>query len=125
MPWSRRSAQPPRGLVRLGTLAWLLVLAGGFYLGFKLVPPYWAYLSMLEPVKDAAIMAAMPGKEAQAKEDLIAKAKRVGLELDEEQVEIVRDGSTVLVRVEWSVAVEFPRYRHTLQFHVESRSPLS
>ena len=52
--------QAPPGLSRLGTLIWLLLLAGGVYLGVKFVPPYWDYLSMLEPVKEAAMAAAIP-----------------------------------------------------------------
>ena len=114
--------QSPRGMSRLGTLIWLLLLAGGVYLGVKFVPPYWDYLSMLEPVKEAAMAAAVPGREERVRTELIARARGVGVELAEEDVEIFRNGNMVGVRVAWKAPVDLPRYRYTLRFRVESQS---
>ena len=119
----RNRDQAPLGLVRLGFLLWLVVLAGGGYLGVKYVPPYWQYLSMLEPVKDAAIEAGTPGgKEERIRADLIGKARQLGLELTDENVEIFRTANNVVIRVAWEYPVDLPRYRHTLRFTVESQS---
>jgi hypothetical protein len=110
-------------MIRLGSLIGLLVLGGGIYLGVKFIPPYWEYLSMLDPVKEAAMAAAMRGgKEERIRADLIAKANRIGLELTEENIEIIQDGNVRVVRVAWEVPVDLPRYRHTLSFRVESKS---
>ena len=119
----RRRAMDPPGMTRLGILLGLLVLIGGIYLGTKFIPPYWAYLSMLDPVKESAMAMAARGDEERIRTNLIAKAKQLDVELDGENVEIVRDGNVVLVRVAWEVPVDLPRYRHTLRFHVESQSP--
>ena len=120
----RRRAMDPPGMTRLGMLIGLLVLVGGIYLGAKFIPPYWAYLSMLDPVKEAAMTAAMRGgDEARIRTSLIMKAKQFGFELAEEDVEFVRNGNFVVVRVAWEVPVDLPRYRHTLRFHVESQAP--
>ena len=120
----RRRAMDPPGMTRLGMLIGLLVLASGIYLGAKFIPPYWAYLSMLDPVKEAAMAAAARGgDEERIRTGLIVKAREFGCQLAEENVEIVRDGNVVVVRVAWEVPVDLPRYRHTLRFHVESQSP--
>jgi hypothetical protein len=119
----RRRAMDPPGMTRLGILVGLLVLVGGIYLGVKFIPPYWAYLSMLDPVKEAAMAAAARGNEDPIRIVLIAKAKQYGLELDGENVEIVQDGNVVVVRVAWEVPVDLPRYRYTLHFRVESQAP--
>jgi hypothetical protein len=120
----RRRAMDPPGMTRLGMLVGLLVLVGGIYLGAKFIPPYWAYVSMLDPVKEAAMAAAARGgNEERVRTGLIAKAKEFGFELTEENVEIVRDGNFVVVRVAWEAPVVLPRYRHTLRFHVESQAP--
>ncbi len=112
-----------RGFMRLGTAIWLLVLAGVVYLGVKLIPPYWDYLLMLEPVKEAAMAAATPGRsEDRVRADLMAKAKEVGLEFTDENVQILRQGNFVVVRATWEVPVDFPRYRYVLHFQVESQS---
>ena len=121
----RRRAMDPPGMTRLGMLVGLLVLVGGIYLGTKFIPPYWAYLSMLDPVKEAAMAAATRGNEERIRTGLIVKAKQFGFELDGENVEFVRDGNVVVVRVTWEVPVDLPRYRHTLRFRVESQAPAS
>jgi len=121
----RWRAMDPPGMTRLGMLVGLLVLVGGIYLGAKFIPPYWAYLSMLDPVKEAAMAAATRGNEERIRTGLIVKAKQFGFELDGENIEIVRDGNVVVVRVAWEVPVDLPRYRHTLRFRVESQAPAS
>jgi len=121
----RRRAMDPPGMTRLGILVGLLVLVGGIYLGTKFIPPYWAYLSMLDPVKEAAMAAATRGNEERIRTGLIVKAKQFGFELDGENVEFVRDGNVVVVRVTWEVPVDLPRYRYMLRFRVESQAPAS
>jgi len=112
-------------MTRLGMLIGLLVLVGGIYLGAKFIPPYWAYLSMLDPVKEAAMAAAARGgDEERVRTSLILKAKQFGFDLPEEGVEFVREGNFVVVRVAWEIPVDLPRYRHTLRFHVESQAPV-
>ncbi|MCX5736550.1 MAG: hypothetical protein NTW68_19925 [candidate division NC10 bacterium] len=120
----RRRAMNPPGMTRLRMLVGLLVLVGGIYLGAMFIPPYWAYVSMLDPVKEAAMAAAMRGgNEERIRTNLMAKARDLGFELAEENVEFVRDGNFVVIRVAWEVSVDLPRYRHTLRFHVESQAP--
>jgi hypothetical protein len=119
---TRERTQTPEGFIRLRMLLCLLILGGGVYLSVKFVPPYWGYLSMLDPVKEAA-MAARTGKEEQVRADLILKARQVGVELAEENVEIVWNGDSVVVRVAWEVPVNLPRYPRVLRFRVESKNP--
>ncbi|OGB93940.1 MAG: hypothetical protein A2Z31_00665 [candidate division NC10 bacterium RBG_16_65_8] len=101
----------------------LLIVAGVGYVGSKLIPVYWSYLSMQDPVKEAAMAASRPGKEAEVRTDLIARAKSVGVMLDEENVEIDRDGNFVTVRVAWEVPVDMRLYRRTLRFRIEKAAP--
>lgn len=110
------------GFVRLKVLLVVLALAGLGYVGSKLVPVYWSYLSMQDPVKEAAMTASRPGREAEARVDLIARAKGLGVALDEENVEIDREGNFVTVRATWEVPVDLRVYRRTLRFRVEQKS---
>jgi hypothetical protein len=88
-------------------------------------PPYWTYLSMQDPVKEAALVAvtARDGETA-ARADLLRKARDLGLRLDEAAIEFLRDGQELVVRVSWVAPVQLPRYRYDLRFHVEQRAPL-
>ena len=116
---------PPRGRVRLGVVLFLLVVASGGYLCTKFAPPYWTYFSLQDPVKEAAMMAATrPQDEAKLRTGLIERAREEGLSLTDEDIEFIRDGPTLAVRVRWIVPVDLPRYRHTLHFQIEQTAPL-
>jgi len=108
----------PAGSTRVKLILTLVIVAGLGYAGSKLIPVYWSYVSMFDPVKEAAMAASRSGKEAEARADLIARAKSVGVELDEEKVEIDRDGNVVVVRVAWEVPVDLRVYRHTFRFQI-------
>jgi hypothetical protein len=118
-----RGRRDPAGLARLKVLAVLLVLVGIGYVAGKLIPPYWDYLSMQDPVKEAAIAYARQGKEAEVRAELIARARHVGVALDEEKVDIGQEGSLVVVRVAWEVPLEIPMYRRSLRFRIEKTAP--
>lgn len=112
-----------RGASRFGVLVFLAILAAAGYLASLYIPPYWTYLSMHDPVKEAAMNAGRGG-EAKARAELVARARDLGLLLEEEAVEFVQEGPEQVVRVDWAVPIELPRYLHTLRFHIEKRSPL-
>lgn len=101
----------------------LIVLAGGVYVGAKVIPPYWDYFSMQDPVTDAAIAFSRRAKEAEVRAELIAHARNIGVTLDEENVEIAQDGNFAVARVRWEVPLEIPMYRRTLRFQIEKRVP--
>jgi hypothetical protein len=111
-----------RGATRFGILIGLLLLAGVAYAAAKYVPPYWTYLSLMDPVKEAAMQAARD--EAKARVSLLAQANALGLDLEEDAVECTKDETSEIVRLTWSVPVDLPKYRHTLRFSIEKRSPL-
>lgn len=118
-----RRAGPPSGFVRLKFLLVALVVAGLGYVGSKVVPAYWDYLSIQDPVKEAVIAYARHGKEAEVRAELIARARHIGVALDEEQVDIGQEGSLIVVRVAWEVPLELPLYRRTLHFRIEKTAP--
>jgi hypothetical protein len=115
-------AHRPAGATRLKLLVTLLMLAGLGYAGSKVIPVYWSYLSMFDPVREAAMAASRPGKEDEARAELVTRARGVGVELDEERVEIDRDGNFVTVRVAWEAPVDLRAYRHTFRFRIEHKA---
>jgi len=103
-------------------LLFVLVVGVAVYLAIVLIPPYWTYLSMQDPVRDAAVTAvtARDG-EATARADILRKARDLGLRLEDENIEIVHEGQELVIRVSWAEPVELPRYHYNLQFRVEQR----
>ena len=79
------------GRISLGALLFLLLVAIGIYLAVKFVPPYWTYLSLQDPVKEAAMAAAGQSGEDRARADLIRRAREEGLNLGEEDIQFTRE----------------------------------
>ena len=57
------------------------------------------------------------------RQELIVRAKEIGVALDEESVQIGQEGNFIVVRVAWEVPVDIPRYRRTLRFQIEKSVP--
>jgi hypothetical protein len=124
--WTPGGGEHPSGVgrVRLGALLFILVVVAGIYLAIKFIPPYWTYLSMKDPVKEAAMAILSATDEKSVRADLIRRAKQQGLAIDDENIEITREGTMLVIRVTWVEPVELPRYRYDLRFLVEERVPL-
>ena len=112
------------GRIRLGALLFLLLVAAGIYLAIKFVPPYWTYLSLQDPVKEAAMAAVTQSGEDKARADLIRRAREEGLNLGEDDIQFTREGPQLVVRISWVAPVELPRYRYDLRFRIEQRTSL-
>ena len=112
------------GKVSLGALVFILVVVVGVYLGTKLVPAYWSYLSMKDPVKEAAMLAASGASETTVRADIMRRAREQDLKLTEENIDIAREDGTLVVRVAWVARVELPRKPYDLSFRIEERVPL-
>ncbi len=98
------------------------MVVAGIYVVILFIPPYWTYLSMQDPVKEAALTALTTRDgEAAARADLLRKSRDLGLRLEDENIQIVREGQELVVRVTWVEPVDLPRYRHNLHFLVEQR----
>jgi len=112
------------GKVTLGTLLFILVAVVGVYLATKFVPPYWSYLSMKDPVKEAAMLAVSGANEATVRADIIHRAREQNLRLTEENIDIAREDGSLVVRVTWVARVELPPKPYDLSFRIEERVPL-
>jgi len=112
------------GRIRLGVVLFILVVVAGVYLAGKFIPPFWAYLSMQDPVKEAALAAIMSRGEEKAKADLMRRAQAAGVPLDEKNIIITREEGMLVVRISWVTTVELPWYDFPLRFRVEDHVPL-
>lgn len=111
--------------MRLGVLLFVLVVAGGIFLASKFVPPYWAYLSLKDPVKEAALaLVSRQEDEGKVRAGILQRAGELGLPLTDDNIEITQEGSAQILRVTWTVPIDLPRYHYTLHFRLEERTPL-
>ena len=114
----------PPGRINFKLLLFLAVLVVGSYLAIKFIPPYWSYLSLQDPVKEAAMAAvSRAGGEDAARAELIRRAGEVGVSLGEENIQFSRVGSLLVLRVRWSETIELPAYQVRIPFQIEQRVP--
>jgi hypothetical protein len=104
-------------------VVFLVVVGAVWYVGTKFIPPYWDYLSLQDPVKDSLLVANRTSETA-ARGGIIKRAHELGLELTDENIEFIRNGPILKVRVTWEVPVDLPRYRYNLHFAIEHTTPL-
>ena len=108
------------GRARVGVLLFLLVVSAALFLADKLIPPYWVYLSLLDPVKEAALLAAATqGGEARARTQLATAARAQGIELGEDAIEITQGAPGLSVRISWVTSLRLLRYHYNLHFSIE------
>ena len=100
------------------------MVAAGIYLGNKFIPPYWAYFSLQDPVREAARTALTQSGEPAARKELIARAKEEGVTLTDDNMVFTQEGPMLVIRVTWVARVELPRYRYNIPFRIEQRVPL-
>jgi hypothetical protein len=103
----------------------LAILGGLVYTGKLYGEPYWTYLSMMDPVKEAAMTAASRGGGAEkAVEQLQARARSEGLELGEDAIQVIQRDAEIVVRATWDVPIDMIFYPHSLHFSIEKRQPV-
>ncbi len=114
----------PPGRINYKLLFFLAVVAAGIFLAIKFIPPYWGYLSLQDPVKEAAMTAvSRTGGQEAARADLIRRAAEVGVRLGEENIQFIRDGSILILRVRWTETVDLLGYPVRIPFQIENRVP--
>jgi len=114
-----------KGRIGLGPLVFILLLAGGIYFAFKLIPPYWEYYSLKEAARQGLVAAAAPPhRDADAKEAVMAKAKSLGLPLGEGDLVVVRDKQRVSIEFSWERDVSLPGYVQHFSFTIKDSEPI-
>jgi len=120
-----RDMRSDRGKAGLGTLILLVVLVGGVYLGFKLIPPYWEYYSLKEAARQGLVStSAPPYRDGDVREAVIEKAKRLGVPLGEGDLIFTRDTRSVSIEFSWVREVPLPGRIQRFSFAVKDSEPI-
>ncbi|MEW6324317.1 MAG: hypothetical protein AB1515_02915 [Nitrospirota bacterium] len=115
-PSSRSRRQAQAGGVKLGTLVFLLLIAGGIYLAFAYIPPWMAYRAlkdqMIEQTRESAIL---PDEEIRERLAIIARSWE--LPLTAEDFVVTRTDGRLSIAAQWDVTIHhFGLYDHRLRF---------
>lgn len=106
------------GKGNLGCLFSLLVIVALGYLGYKFIPHYMAHYQLKDAINEIAIYrAAGAGSEKRTiQEEVLAKAKELGIQLEREDIKVRQVEEKVYITVSYSVPVNLPNHVYRLDF---------
>ena|ERR1700746_1241436 len=103
-----------------GALA-LLIIAGGFYLGWELIPPYFHNYQFQDDLDDVARVNSYSHKtDEDIKTIVIHKADDLGIKLNEEAVIVSRSNDGMGISVHYTVHVDLILHPIDIDFTANS-----
>jgi hypothetical protein len=118
----RRTAE--RGDGNLGCIVWVLLLAIGVLIAWKMIPVKVNSSEMYDYMDELARFSAGKEPPEDIKKKILARASELHLPLQKEDVSVVRDGDRILMSIEYTVPVEFPGYTYNWHFKHELDRPI-
>jgi hypothetical protein len=103
----------------LGCLFGLLIVAALGYLGYKFVPHYVTHFELKDTLNEMAVYHAIGTKGAETQpiqEEVIAKAKELGIRLKREDVKVRQEDEKIYITVKYTVPVELLNQVYDLNF---------
>ena len=106
------------GKGNVGCLFGLFIVAALGYLGYKFVPHYVSHFELKDALNEIAVYrAAKGGSEKQTiQEEVIAKAKGLGIQLKREDIKVRQEEEKVYITVKYTVPVDLPNQVYDLNF---------
>jgi len=107
------------GKLHIGLFLFLALLAGGVYQGFQLAPYWMNAYEMKDFMVETAHTGQLASDEA-IRRSVIAKAKDLGIELTDRDIEIHRSPTDLSISTGWDLDYNFfGLYAHTFTFTPE------
>jgi uncharacterized protein DUF4845 len=99
----------------------LLVVAGGFYVAWNLIPPYFHNYQLQDDLDDIARRTSYTMKsDDEVKQMVMQKAQNNEVALNEQQITVTRSGDGIGISVKYQVHVEMMVHPVDLDFQAKS-----
>ena len=101
------------------------VIGAGIYVGYELVPPFFANYQFEDAIQNEAVLQSYSTKsEDEIRATIFKKAEDLEIPIHEEQINVQRGGSggNLTIWVDYTVHVDLPFYPLDLQFHPASKN---
>ncbi len=101
----------------------LFLVGSVIFLAWKVVPAYFANYQFEEAVDDTARSAAVDSRKGpdEIRSAVLEKAQSYELPVKAEDIDVTRNGSDVLISVEYVVHVDVPVYPFDMKFNPSSK----
>jgi hypothetical protein len=109
----------------LKLLVALGVIAVGIYVGFQLVPPFFANYQFQDAIQNEAVLQSYSNKsEDEIRSTIYKKAQELEIPISQDQINVQRmgGGGSLAISVTYTVHVALPYYPLDIQFRPASKS---
>lgn len=104
-------------------LSGIFLLVAVLYVIWAIVPHYFNNYRFEDAIEQEARLNAYTGKsERDMRESLYKKARDLGLPLQAEQIQVLRQGGEIQIWAEYTVVVNLPGYQVVLNFRPSTSS---
>lgn len=104
----------------MGCLFSLFVIVALGYLGYKFIPHYMSHYELKDALNEIAVYRAVGtsrGSEQKTiEEEVIAKAKELGISLKRDDIKVRQEDEKVYITVKYTVPVDLPNQVYNLDF---------
>jgi len=108
---------------KLKALIGILVIVGGFYYGWNMIPPYFRNYQFQDDLDDVARVATYNVRsDEELKQAVIKKAQARDIVLKEDQISITRIATGIAISVKYRVHVEMIGHQTDLDFTANSKN---
>ena len=103
------------------------VIAVGVYLGFQLVPPFFANYQLQDAIQNEAVLESYSNKsEDEIRDTIFKKAQDLSIPIQEEQIVVRRVGTggsgSLSISANYTVHLDLPYYPLDLEFRPASKN---
>lgn len=101
------------------------VIAVGIYVGFQLVPPFFANYQFQDAIQNEAVLQSYSNKsEDEIRSTIYKKAQELEIPISQDQINVQRmgGGGSLAISVTYTVHVALPYYPLDIQFRPASKS---
>lgn len=112
---SRRRQE--RGDGNLGCIVWVLVLAIGVFIAFKMIPVKIKAAEFYDYMDEMAKYSAANATQEQVEKRLMDKARELDIPLEKRNLRVNLSQDHIRVEATFTIPVEFPGYTYNWNFH--------
>lgn len=114
-----------RGDSKLGCIFWLALIIVGALVAWQAIPVKVKTAELHDHMTDMAVLATRERSSEAIKKNVLAKAKELGLPLDQKSLQVSRSESRIRLVADYTVVLEFPfGITYDWEFHHEVDRPI-
>lgn len=112
------------GAGKIGFIIALIIVAIAIFIAYKIIPVKVKTYEFRDTMREEARMGSLRKTADQTLEVLLAKAKELDLPITSKNLEVIRTNSSLTIRANYTITVDFKVYTYNWVFNQQESAPL-